>query len=296
MPEKINACPICSGSVFEEFLQVKDYTATGELFYLQQCTKCEFVFTNPRPTETEIGKYYQSKKYISHTDGGNTIFDQIYLLARNYAMRWKLNLIKKHQQTGDILDFGCGTGEFLYYCQLNGWNVQGVEPSVNAREIADRKIGKKIVLDMSELKHQQFDVITLWHVLEHIHQLELTLKMILNSLRKHGTIFIAVPNYESADSQYYQQYWAGYDVPRHLWHFSKQSICALLEKNGLNVIEVKPMKMDALYVSLLSEGYKNPDGSAFANAFKAMRVGLKSNWIANKNGNYSSLIYIVKFS
>ncbi|MFM7858359.1 MAG: class I SAM-dependent methyltransferase [Flammeovirgaceae bacterium] len=296
MPEKINSCPICGGSAFKGHIQAKDYTTTGEVFNIEQCATCQFVFTNPRPTETEIGKYYQSKNYISHTDGGNRLIDRVYVMARNYAMSWKLGLLKAHQPTGDILDFGCGTGEFLHYCQSQGWNVQGVEPSINAREIAGRKIGKRVAMEISELKHQQFDVVTLWHVLEHIHQLESALKNILNSLRIEGTLFIAVPNYKSADGQHYQNYWAGYDVPRHLWHFSKQTICTLLERNGLKVIAIKPMKMDSFYVSLLSEGYKNPNGSAFANTIKALGIGLKSNWMASKNGNYSSLVYIAKFS
>lgn len=294
MLEYLSICPICSASSFEDFLQAKDYTTSREIFKIVKCRTCDFTLTNPRPSESEIGKYYQSEKYISHTGGGKSIFDRIYLLARNFTMKWKLHSVQVYQKPGELLDFGCGTGEFLAYCQSNGWAVTGVEPSENARTKANLKIGKVVSRSISEIGLKQFEAITLWHVLEHIHGLESELKRIASHLKKDGTIFIAVPNHQSPDAQHYKQFWAGYDVPRHLWHFSKESIKRLLEKVGLQIIEIKPMKLDAYYVSLLSEGYQNPQASKISNGWKALVNGAKSNSAAKGNNNYSSLVYIAK--
>jgi 2-polyprenyl-3-methyl-5-hydroxy-6-metoxy-1,4-benzoquinol methylase len=296
MFEELSLCPLCASTEFEKFLQAKDYTASGESFTIVRCVQCQFTFTNPRPAQTEIGRYYQSEKYISHTGGGRGLLDKIYLSARNFTLRWKLNSIHAYQKPGELLDFGCGTGEFLAFCQSKGWVVTGVEPSENARTKANQNIGKTVSQNISEIGVKQFDAITLWHVLEHIHELESELKKITSHLKKDGTIFIAVPNYQSPDGQYYKQFWAGYDVPRHLWHFSKDSMKQLLSKVGLQLLEIKPMKLDAFYVSLLSESYQNPQSSKLVNGLKAFIKGMKSNHKARENNNYSSLIYIAKHS
>lgn len=292
--ETINRCPLCNSSEFNPYLEVKDYTATGEVFPIMACRGCGFLLTNPRPSPTQISKYYQSDKYISHTGGGKSLFDRIYLFARNFTLQWKHDTVARYQEPGSLLDFGCGTGEFLNRCQKHGWKVSGVEPSDDARSKATHLIGKHMAATISELPETKYDAITLWHVLEHIHTLPNTLKTLAGKLKPSSTIFIAVPNYKSPDARHYQAHWAGYDVPRHLWHFSPETMTTLLNKVGLKIVAIKPMKLDAFYVSLLSEGYKNPNQPKWLAATKALVCGLQSNLTAAKTKNHSSLIYIAK--
>lgn len=292
--ETINRCPLCNSSEFNPHLEVKDYTTTGEVFHIMACRGCGFLLTNPRPSPTQISRYYQSDKYISHTGGGKSLFDRVYLFARNFTLRWKHDTITAYHSKGSILDYGCGTGEFLQHCQQLGWDVSGVEPSDDARTKATELISKPVAPTISELEETQYDAITLWHVLEHIHTLPNTLKTLAGKLKPSSTIFIAVPNYKSPDARHYQAHWAGYDVPRHLWHFSPETMTTLLNKVGLKIVAIKPMKLDAFYVSLLSEGYKNPDQPKWLAATKAFIRGLHSNLTAAKTKNHSSLIYIAK--
>jgi len=292
--ETINRCPLCNSSEFNPHQEVKDYTASNEVFQIVACKNCRFLTTNPRPSAVEISKYYQSDKYISHTGGGKSLFDRIYLFARNFSLQWKHDTVARYQEPGSLLDFGCGTGEFLNRCQKHGWKVSGVEPSDDARAKATQLIGKYMAATISELPETKYDAITLWHVLEHVHALADTLQTITGQLKTGGTIFIAVPNYQSPDGGHYQAHWAGYDVPRHLWHFSTETMTALLKKVGLKIVEIKPMKLDAFYVSLLSEGYRNPNKPKWLAATTAFIRGLRSNVAAAKTTNHSSLIYIAK--
>jgi 2-polyprenyl-3-methyl-5-hydroxy-6-metoxy-1,4-benzoquinol methylase len=292
--ESVSICPICSSSSFTKFLSAKDHTTTGEQFEIVRCTQCNFTLTNPRPDINSIGKYYQSEKYISHTGGSKSLLDKVYIFARTITLGWKLKLINKYKSTGSILDYGCGTGEFLHHLKNNGWTINGVEPSDGARNKATNLLQNPIHSSIEKIERSQFDVITLWHVLEHIHDLNEKLVSIKSLLKQDGIIFIAVPNHEAPDAQKYGTNWAGYDVPRHLWHFSKDSMKKLFDKTGLELIGIHPMKLDAYYVSLLSEGYKHPNQSKIANAFKALVTGLRSNLDAAKDRNHSSLIYIAK--
>jgi 2-polyprenyl-3-methyl-5-hydroxy-6-metoxy-1,4-benzoquinol methylase len=292
--ESVSICPICNSSSFTPFLSAKDHTTTGEQFEIVKCTQCNFTLTNPRPDINSIGKYYQSEKYISHTGGSKSLFDKVYVFARTITLGWKLKLINKYKSTGSILDYGCGTGEFLHHLKNQDWTINGVEPSDGARGKATNLLQKPISSSIEKLEESQFHVITLWHVLEHIHELNEKLSSLKSLLKQDGIIFIAVPNHEAPDAQKYGAYWAGYDVPRHLWHFSKDSMKKLFDKTGLELIDIHPMKLDAYYVSLLSEGYKYPNQSKIVNAFKAIVNGLSSNLAAAKDQNHSSLIYIAK--
>jgi 2-polyprenyl-3-methyl-5-hydroxy-6-metoxy-1,4-benzoquinol methylase len=292
--ESVSVCPICSSASFTKFLSAKDHTTTGEQFEIVKCAKCDFTLTNARPDINAIGKYYQSEKYISHTGGSKSLFDKVYVLARKITLGWKLKLINKYKPTSTILDYGCGTGEFLHHLKSHGWIATGVEPSKSARQKATSLLKTSVFESIDKIKGKQFDIITLWHVLEHIHDLNEKLLSIKSLLKQDGIIFIAVPNHEAPDAKKYGAYWAGYDVPRHLWHFSKDSMKKLFDKTGLELIGVHPMKLDAYYVSLLSEGYKHPNQSKIVNAFKAIVNGLSSNIAAAKDQNHSSLIYIAK--
>ncbi|MFN8887324.1 MAG: class I SAM-dependent methyltransferase [Cyclobacteriaceae bacterium] len=291
--ENLTHCPLCESSELTNVLVARDYTTSQESFQIQRCANCQFVFTNPRPAANAIGKYYQSDSYISHTDGGKGIVDRVYVMARNFTLRWKERLVKKQQAHGELLDVGCGTGEFINHMKTADWQVTGMEPTETAREKASQKIQQRIHADLESINHR-FDVITLWHVLEHVHELDATVEKIKSLLKENGTIFIAVPNHESPDAKVYQSHWAAYDVPRHLWHFSKTTMQHLMNKHGMKIKEIVPMKLDAYYVSLLSEKYRFPEQSSLVNMIKATLQGFTSNRKASKEINHSSLIYIIK--
>jgi 2-polyprenyl-3-methyl-5-hydroxy-6-metoxy-1,4-benzoquinol methylase len=231
--------------------------------------------------------------YISHSGKSKTLFDKIYLTARNITLRWKYKLVKEYfPQSGNILDFGCGTGEFLNFMKRKKWVVTGVEPNETARQKANQILENKVSKDLVEIKDKNVEVITLWHVLEHVHDLNNTLQKLKSHLSPDGHIIIAVPNPDSHDSKHYKHHWAAYDVPRHLWHFTQSTMTALLNKNGLKVVEVRPMKLDSFYVSLLSEGYQYPNNPKLLSAVKALAEGFISNYASRKKKEYSSIIYI----
>ena len=285
-------CPLCKQSKFSQYLSCKDHTVSSETFQLRQCVGCGFVVTSPRPDEAMLPGYYQSKKYISHTDSSSGLVDKVYQIARTFTVKWKYNIIRKHSSVkpGSVLDFGCGTGSFLKYCQNKGLKTAGVEPSNIAREKAEQILGQPIVPELPQIR-EKFDAITLWHVLEHVYHLDVTLSTLKERLNENGTIFIAVPNLKSIDAHHYGEDWAAFDVQRHLWHFSKETMERLLNNHNLKLREVLPMRLDAFYVSLLSEKYKNGH-KGVSNLSHAIRVGLKSNNMAKITGEYSSLIYI----
>jgi 2-polyprenyl-3-methyl-5-hydroxy-6-metoxy-1,4-benzoquinol methylase len=291
--EILEKCPLCNQTVFEAFLECRDHTASRELFTLQRCLSCSFVFTNPRPDKASLPNYYQSPQYISHTgksSGG--IIGWAYLLARNFTIRWKARLIGNYKKKISILDYGCGTGELLRQYRAEGWQIAGVEPSAQARQKATEITGINIASDLKELDNQMFDVITLWHVLEHIADFKETLTALKHLLKKDGLLLLAVPNHESLDAQFYKEYWAGYDVPRHLSHFTKTSMAALLRTEGLVIQSILPMNLDAYYVSLLSQQYKSSQALTLTTFLKGIYHGFISNRKARSSVNHSSLIYL----
>jgi 2-polyprenyl-3-methyl-5-hydroxy-6-metoxy-1,4-benzoquinol methylase len=293
--EDVSLCPVCGQNKFDPYLKAIDHTITKEKFELTKCRSCQLIITNPRPTQSEIGKYYASNEYISHSGKSKTTIDKVYLLARNFTLRWKYQLLKKNLPiNSNILDYGCGTGEFLNYLKKKHLNVAGIEPTKMAREKANALLGNRVVENLNNLKDQTFNAITLWHVLEHVHEINDTITSLKKILAKDGYLYIAVPNQNSHDSNRYNNYWAAIDVPRHLWHFTQETMSLLLKKNGLIVESIKPMKLDSFYVSLLSEQYKNPNQPKIISGIKAFLEGSVSNYAARKNNDYSSLIYIVK--
>lgn len=290
--EKVSTCPICNATKFAPFIVCKDHTTSQEFFEIQNCETCGLALTNPRPDSQTIGKYYASNSYISHNAKPNSVLDLVYFLARRFTLQWKKKLISSYANTGSLLDYGCGTGEFLNICRKNGWDCSGVEPSEEARAIALQTTGINICKNYEDLGNKKFDAITLWHVLEHVHDLNKLIDHLKNSLTKSGILLIAVPNYKSPDAIVYQQYWAGYDVPRHLWHFSKETMTLLLKKHELRLNEILPMKLDSLYVSILSEGYQHNRKKRIKGLWRGLYNGLNSNLKAKHTNNYSSLIYV----
>jgi 2-polyprenyl-3-methyl-5-hydroxy-6-metoxy-1,4-benzoquinol methylase len=237
-----------------------------------------------------LGKYYESEDYISHTDNKRSLFEKLYHFIKNIALKNKLNLINTLQPNkGRILDIGAGTGDFLSVAKNDGWMTTGVEPSDRAKAIAINK-GVSFVEQTSELENHSFDVISMWHVLEHVPDLDKQIKELKRLLKPTGTLIIAVPNFKSFDAKHYGKFWAAFDVPIHFWHFSKTAIKILFKKEEMKLEKVLPMKFDSFYVSLLSEKYK----TGKMNFIKAFFIGLQSNWKAKKNLEYSSHIYILK--
>lgn len=270
------------------YLKVKDHSVSKEEFELYKDEALDLLATFPKPAIQDLGKYYESDDYISHTDGKRSLFEMAYHFVKNIALNKKVKLVNSLQKKGSLLDIGAGTGDFLSYAKNDGWNVTGAEPSEKARSFAAQK-GLNLLENTQDLPDNSFDVITMWHVLEHVYDPEIQIKELKRLLKPNGSIVIAVPNFNSYDAKYYQEYWAAYDVPRHLWHYSKAAVEKLFGKESIQLQKVLPMKFDAFYVALLSEKYK----SGKMNFLNAIRIGLKSNSDGSKTGEYSSHIYIL---
>lgn len=271
------------------FQKVRDYSVSKEIFELHHNPEYDLLITFPKPSLEKLPSYYESEDYISHTDGKRSMFERLYHLIKNIALKNKVKLINAQSEKGKLLDIGAGTGDFLVVAKNDGWQTTGIEPSEKAKAIAINK-GVNFANNLSDLDDHSFDVITMWHVLEHVPDLDEYILELKRLLKPTGTIIIAVPNFKSFDANYYGRFWAAYDVPRHIWHFSKTAIQKLFAEKGMNLITVLPMKFDSFYVSLLSEKYK----TGKMNFFKAFFVGLKSNNNGKNTKEYSSHIYVIK--
>ena len=275
---------------FKKPLCCKDHTVTQETFQVIYDADWDMMRTSPQPPLADLPAYYQSEAYISHTDSTTSVIDKVYQLVKHYTLKQKVHLITKlNQGVGSILDIGAGTGDFLVNAKKQKWQPFGIEPNSKARQLSNQK-DLKICVELAELPQKKFDVITMWHVLEHVPDFELQLKQLTEMLLPEGHLVIAVPNFKSFDAQLYKEYWAGFDVPRHFWHFSKRSIEKLANQNNLEVVTIKPMLFDAYYVSLLSEKYKTKN----ANYMRALWNGLRSNLSGWNTKEYSSHTYILK--
>ena len=276
----------------EPYIKVKDYSVSGEQFELLMDENLQLLKTYPQPALSDLPNYYESEDYISHTDNKRSLFEKVYHFIKRKAIRDKVSLIEYWSvEKGSVLDIGSGTGDFLAEAKQQNWKAVGMEPNEKAKALAKQK-GICIIETYPELENHFFDVITMWHVLEHVPDLEFQIKELKRLLKPDGVIFIAVPNFKSYDANHYGKFWAAYDVPRHLWHFSKTAMEKLFAQENLKLNKVQPMWFDSFYVSLLSEKYK----SGKMNPFKAFWIGLQSNLKGRKSLEYSSHIYIFKNS
>lgn len=274
----------------KSFITVKDFSVSGESFSLLLNEEYQILKTHPQPTLDKLGSYYEFEDYISHTDGKRTMFEKMYHFIKRKAIRDKVKLINSYQPLkGKILDIGAGTGDFLLECKNQNWDILGIEPNDKAKGIALGK-GVKFGDTIEKLESNSFDVITMWHVLEHVPDVEHQVAELKRLLKPSGTIIIAVPNFKSYDAKYYKEFWAAYDVPRHLWHFSKTAIEKLFDKQNMNLEDIKPMWFDSFYVSLLSEKYK----SGKMNFISGFFIGLISNVSGFFKKEFSSHIYVLK--
>ena len=286
-------CPVCKSLKTAFVFQVVDHSVSKELFDIFECNNCGLRFTSNAPDEESIGPYYQSPDYISHSNTRKGIINNLYHRVRSLTLASKLHLLERETglKSGNHLDIGAGTGAFVQYMQKAGWQSQGVEPDEKARAHALSDHSTKLLpaTALASLPAESFDAITLWHVLEHVHDLYPYLAQIKKVLKPGGRLFIAVPNYTSFDAQKYGVYWAAYDLPLHLYHFSPSSMRYLLDKSGFNLRTIRPMWFDSFYISLLSEKYKTGHASLIKGFISGGISNIRA--IADKE-KCSSLIYI----
>jgi 2-polyprenyl-3-methyl-5-hydroxy-6-metoxy-1,4-benzoquinol methylase len=293
--ENLITCLVCGSTLLSKELTCKDFVATGESFDLHRCNNCSFLFTNPRPRAIEIGLYYQSDRYVSHAgDKQNLSFMyKVYDVVRDYSIKQKLKLIKSYHPNGKLMDLGCGLGYFLNgVVKDKTFDALGVDVSTEAIDYVKQKFGYAVLGEdkLDTIEEDSFDVITQWHVLEHVHLLNERMQQLKRMLKPNGTLFIAVPNSNSWDAKHYREFWDGYDVPRHLYHFNQKSFGLLMQKHGFEVIQTKPMIFDAPYISMRSEVHKESGLSFVRGAIS----GAVSTINALGNKNYSSLLFVVK--
>ncbi|MBQ8056003.1 MAG: class I SAM-dependent methyltransferase [Paludibacteraceae bacterium] len=288
----LDTCPVCGTGHFRPFLTCTDHTVSNEQFTLHKCEVCEFIATQDFPSENEIGKYYISENYISHSDNKKGLFNRLYHVARHRMLRHKIKLIDLLSTRGKLLDIGCGTGYFLNEAQIDGWDVVGIEKSEQARQFTHDNFHIETLPSESLFSDLgKFDIISMWHVLEHIESFNATLTRIKELLNDKGFAIIALPNCNSTDAKFYKSNWAAYDVPRHLWHFTPNSFKQVANQNGFAIIDTFRMPLDSFYVSVLSAKYKKsifPMIEGFLIGFYSYIVSLFS-----KN-KCSSIIYILK--
>lgn len=288
-------CPLCKESDIRKRFTCKDHFATGEGFDICECPSCGFVFTQGIPDEKEIGRYYESQEYISHSNTKKGIFNKIYHVVRSIMLRRKTDLIEKLTllKNGNILDYGAGTGYFAHAMAKKGWEVTAIEKSPQARELAKTRFGLEIFSEehLSEIGDKEFDVVTLWHVMEHIQELDRFWDELYRIIDDTGIAVIALPNCKSYDAKIYKENWAAYDVPRHLWHFTPDTLMRWGEKHGFILERQITMPFDGFYISMLSERYR---GSMLA-SMRGLWNGLKG-WCATSTRREasSSIIYVFR--
>ena len=285
----MKTCPWCGNLTEHHYLKVKDYFLTQEEFELFQCDQCGLIFTSPRPAPDIIGRYYQSEEYYSHQENQHGLIPRIYEKVKTINLRNKVKMAISGLPKGRLLDIGCGVGDFLHQIQKQGWEVMGIEPSEEAKTIAKNRLGFAPLApsEYSSLEDHSFDVITMWHVLEHVDDLKSQTKELARLLKPGGRLLIALPNYQSFDCQYYKDKWAAWDVPRHLNHFSSECLQRIFTSIGFKYIDTQKLVWDSYYISFLSENHRGQSLPLVRGAF----VGLWSNCKAHRSGMYSSLVY-----
>ncbi len=285
-------CPACNDASIKLHLEGKDFSISQEAYSIWKCDACNFVFTQNIPSMQDIGAYYQAENYVSHSNTQKGWFFRLYHIARTFMLASKKKLVNKHLPTkGKLVDIGCGTGYFLNEMKKDGWDTLGLEPSDAARNLAIEQF-QLTIEDKShlyQLPAKSADVVTMWHVLEHVHNLQEDIAQIRKITK--GILVVAVPNHDSYDGKHYGKHWAGWDVPRHLWHFTPATMQQIMQKQGFELLTTYRMPLDSFYVSLLSEKYAENSLGTIRGAWNGGVSWLNS--MFNKN-NCSSVIYVFK--
>jgi len=287
-------CPVCGSASIRPALSAKDYTVSGRNFSIWECSDCTLRFTQDAPGLDAIGRYYKSEDYISHTNTSRGLINKLYQAVRKRTLKQKRHLVSKTtgKKQGSLLDVGSGTGSFVKEMKDHGWQVTGLEPDTDARKLAKEHFNCELqdTDRLFTLSPHSFDAITLWHVLEHVHDLTGYVQQLKLLLKSGGRLIVAVPNYTSLDASKYKDNWAGYDVPRHLYHFSPQAMQILMEEMGMEILEFKPMWFDSFYVSLLSSKYQHQTTKWVSSLWTGIRSNLSA---LSDKGRCSSVIYII---
>ena len=285
-----NKCPWCGSDKAQIILWLRDEFLTKEDFHICECLNCGLLYTMPRPSKEKIGFYYKSEEYYSHQENTRGFIPKVYERVKKVNLKHKYQLATNGLRTGKLLDIGCGVGDFLHTAEIHGWDCTGVEPSEDAKIIARKRMNGNILsgLELENLPDGCFDLITMWHVLEHVDDLKWQVDQLQRLIKTNGRIIIALPNYKSYDGQYYKELWAAYDVPRHLNHFNRQVLVKIFITNDLELIKMDKLRWDAFYISYLSEQYKLHSFPLARGVFR----GLISNCKARRSGEWSSLVYV----
>lgn len=285
-----NKCPWCGSDKAQINLWLKDDFLSKEDFHICECLNCGLLYTMPRPNKEKIGEYYKSEEYYSHQENKKGFIPKLYEKVKKVNLKHKYELATKGLTTGKLLDIGCGVGDFLHSAEAHGWQCIGVEPSEEAKAIASQRTTANILssIEQESLPDESFDVITMWHVLEHVDDLRWQVAQLQRLIKPNGRIVIALPNYKSYDGQYYKEHWAAYDVPRHLNHFNRTTIAKILKTNDLKLVTTDKLKWDAYYISYMSEQYKIHKLPLVRGVYR----GWLSNMKARRSGEWSSVVYI----
>ena len=283
-------CPWCGSENAQLHLELKDLFLTQEPFKILECKECGLLYTTPRPNKDEIGRYYKSEEYYSHQENKEGFIPKVYEKVKSVNLKNKYGIATEGKGKGKALDIGCGVGDFLHTMEQHGWDCTGVEPSEDAKAIAKKRIKGQLLSseEQENLPDSSFDLITMWHVLEHVDDIRWQIQQLHRLCKPGGRIIIALPNYKSYDGQYYKAEWAAYDVPRHLNHFNKETLIKILEESGLRHVKTEKLVWDAYYISYMSEKYRKHSIPLLRGAFR----GLVSNCKARKTGEWSSLVYV----
>lgn len=285
-----NKCPWCGSEKAQISLWLRDEFLTKEDFHICECLNCGLLYTMPRPDKDKIGDYYKSEEYYSHQENKKGFIPKVYERVKKTNLKHKYQLASKGINVGTLLDIGCGVGDFLHTAETHGWDCLGVEPSEDAKAIAQKRMKGKIISseELETLSDGSFDLITMWHVLEHVDDLKWQIAQLQRLVKSSGRVVIALPNYKSYDGQYYKELWAAYDVPRHLNHFNRNTLTKMFKTSGLELIKMDKLKWDAYYISYLSEQYKHHSLPLVRGVFR----GWISNSKARRSGEWSSLVYV----
>lgn len=285
-----NKCPWCGSDKAQINLWLKDEFLSKEDFHICECLNCGLLYTMPRPSKDKIGEYYKSEEYYSHQENKKGFIPKVYEAVKKINLKHKYKLASNGLKVGKVLDVGCGVGDFLHTAEMHGWECTGVEPSEDAKVIAQKRMNGKIISseDLENIPEGFFDLITMWHVLEHVDDLRWQVEQLRRLVKPKGRVVIALPNYKSYDGQYYKKLWAAYDVPRHLNHFNKTTLTKIFKACGMELVKMDKLRWDAYYISYMSEQYKLHSLPLARGVYR----GWISNCKAKRSGEWSSLVYV----
>jgi 2-polyprenyl-3-methyl-5-hydroxy-6-metoxy-1,4-benzoquinol methylase len=287
-------CKACGADKHQILFSCSDFWVSKENFDIAVCHNCGLGYTVNAPSESEIGRYYQHADYVSHSDTREGIFFKVYHAVREYMLGRKRKMVEQSVRGKSLLDVGAGTAYFISHMQTNGWQVEGVEPDAGARANALNNSGINLKAKLEEVasENQTFSAITMWHVLEHVHQPETYFQTFRKLLSSDGRLIIAVPNHSSFDAGFYGKHWAAWDVPKHLWHFTPAAMYQFAQNNGFEVESKRMLPFDPFYIAMLSEKIA---GNFWLSYTRGPLVGLVSflMGVINKD-KASSVVYTLK--